>query len=104
MTMKKTAFVKTLQRVRGWCERMGSRQGVSLLSRCGEGENLRSCIRLPALRAGDRDISQEVRQMAKVSGTAELSVSQQLLLWGVFCFSRQIQTVKQSARIENNGV
>ena len=49
--MKKTAFVKTLQRVRGWCERMGSRQGVSLLSRCGEGENLRSCIRLPALRA-----------------------------------------------------
>ena len=53
MTMKKTAFVKTLQRVRGWCERMGSRQGVSLLSRCGEGESLflRSCIRLPALRA-----------------------------------------------------
>ena len=76
MTMKKTAFVKTLQRVRGWCERMGSRQRVSLLSRCGEGENLLSCIRLPALRACGF-LSQEVRLMAKVSGTAELSVSQQ---------------------------
>ena len=51
MTMIKTAFVKIRQRVRGWCERMGSRQGESLLSRCGEGKCLCNCIRLPALRA-----------------------------------------------------
>lgn len=38
--MIKTAFVKTQQRVRGWCERMESKQGESLLSRCGEGESL----------------------------------------------------------------
>ena len=90
MAMIKTAFVKIRQRVRGWCERMGSRQGESLLSRCGEGECLRNCIRLPALRAWGF-LSQEVRLMAKVSGTAEFSVSQQLLLWGVFCFAAKNQ-------------
>ena len=101
--MKKTAFVKTLQRVRGWCERMGSRQGVSLLSRCGEGENLRNRIRPPALRAGNKYVSQEVRRMAKVSGTAEI-FRLTAVCCGAFFVSRQIQTVKQSARIENNGV
>ena len=40
MTMIKTALVEIRQRVRGWCERMGSKPRVSLLSRCGEGESL----------------------------------------------------------------
>ena len=40
--------------------------------------------------------------MAKVSGTAELSVSQQVAV-GRFLFHGD-KTVKQSARIENNGV
>ena len=56
----------------------------SLLSRCGEGKYLRSCIRLPALRASGF-LSQEVRHMAKVSGTAEFSVSQQVAV-GRFLF------------------
>ena len=88
MTMKKTAFVQILQRVRGWCERMESKQGESLWSRCGEGKYLRNCIRLPALRAWGSFVSRKVRRKAKVSGTAELSVSQHVL-WGVFCFLRQ---------------
>ena len=89
MAMKKTAFVQLLQRVRGRCERMESKQGESLWSRCGEGKYLRNCIRLPALRVWGYFVSCEVRRKAKVSGTAELSVSQQWLLWGVFCFLRQ---------------
>lgn len=36
--MKKTALVEILQRVRGWCERMVSKQGESLWSWCGEGK------------------------------------------------------------------
>ena len=50
MTMTKTAFVEILQRVCDRCEHMESKQRESLLSRCGEGECLCSCIRMPALR------------------------------------------------------